>query len=159
MRGYHPQNPGKCSTSPPASPTVRVDILPQQRNFFYIEVFKLIDLTKNICRVARDFSSAHVGHDAIGTEIVTPVHNGDKRSECSWFVVVFPKHIRRRLLECISLLAFGDHVEYESKGLFLVGTKHIVHAGRPALNGTLVLFRHAPDHSEHKSPLFFLAES
>ena len=55
---------------------IGIDVLPEQRDILISLFHKILDLGHHLVHLATALSAAHVGHDAIGAEIVTAVHDG-----------------------------------------------------------------------------------
>ena len=60
---------------------VAVDVLPQQRDFFVAFGHQIAELRQNGVRLAAALAPAHIGHDAVGTEVIAPVHDGQPGAE------------------------------------------------------------------------------
>ncbi|OQC34035.1 MAG: hypothetical protein BWX65_00622 [Bacteroidetes bacterium ADurb.Bin057] len=58
--------------------TVRIDILPQKRNFFITTHLQIAHFVENACYIATAFAPTGVRHNAVGTKIVATAHNTDK---------------------------------------------------------------------------------
>ena len=59
---------------------IGVDVLPQQGNILVTALDKFANLRHDLFFFATAFATAHVRHDAVRTEIVTPVHDRDPRT-------------------------------------------------------------------------------
>ena len=59
---------------------VGVDVLPKQRNILVALCHQLANLGNDLLLISAALSAAHIGHDAIGAEIVAAVHNGHPRA-------------------------------------------------------------------------------
>ena len=60
---------------------VAVDVLAQEGDFLIALLDKLPELRQNCGGLAAAFPPADVGHDAVGAEVVAPVHDGQPRAE------------------------------------------------------------------------------
>ena len=56
---------------------VAVDILPKQHDFLHAALQKALGLAQDVVRAAGALAPAHIGHDAVGAEVVAAVHDGD----------------------------------------------------------------------------------
>ena len=60
---------------------VGVDVLAEQRDVLIARGDEALDLLQDLLRPSRAFAAAHVGDDAVRTEIVAPVHDRHPRLE------------------------------------------------------------------------------
>ena len=56
---------------------VAVHVLPQQHNLLYAGLPQLLGLPENVLHAAGAFPAPHIGHYAVGAEVVTAVHDSD----------------------------------------------------------------------------------
>ena len=65
---------------------VAVYILPDQHDFLYAGFYQLVGLAHDIVRSTGTLTPAHIGHDAVGAEIVAAVHHRDIRLDIAFTV-------------------------------------------------------------------------
>ena len=59
--------------------TIRIDVLPQQHDFFHAFGFQFAGFLDDACRRAGTLAAADIRHNAVRAEIVAAVHDGDIR--------------------------------------------------------------------------------
>ena len=60
---------------------IAVYVLAQQGDFFIALLYQRFELCQNIRRGAAALAPAHIGHNAVGAEIIAPVHDGQPGAE------------------------------------------------------------------------------
>jgi hypothetical protein len=76
-----PEKKGKIDDSFRSFVPIGIDVLPQEGYFFHPPFLQVSQLLKNLPGIAGHFSPSHIGNDAVGTKIVTSVHDGNKGFE------------------------------------------------------------------------------
>src|SRR6516164_1938438 len=74
---YLPQQSGKIRLSGALQP-VGVDVLAEEGNLLHPLCGELADLLDDLHTAAAHLAPPHVGNDAVGTEVVAPLHDGDE---------------------------------------------------------------------------------
>ena len=111
---------------------VAVHVLAQQGDLFVTRLHQLAALRQNVLGAAAALSAAHIGHDAVGAEIVAAVHDGQPGPEVRiaadghLFHDVRPLH--RGLQK--ALFAAGELLHQQlGQGVDGVHAEHQVHKG------------------------------
>ena len=110
---------------------VGIDVLPEQHDLLHAVRGQMADLREDILRLAADLAAADIGNNAVGAEIIAPVHDVH-----AGFEAVLPLHRQglrqnRRLflnLEDPLFLREGA-VQKLRKRVEVVGSEHKVHEG------------------------------
>jgi len=107
-------------------PAIGIHVLTQQGDFPHIVGGKLVQLRQNLCWIAGNLPSPHVGNDAVGAVVVAAVHDGYKGGKGTRLQGHGSKGVDRILVNHQGRLVLLHRLDNLLEMLLLEGSHHIV---------------------------------